>query len=447
MRALWTTASILALTASLAACKKKDGATVVKKDEAKPIPVQVAVAAEGDSLKQIVLTGTIVADQRSEVTADTAGKILSVRVERGDRVKMGQPVVQLDVQSAALGAREAQANLANARVQRELAEQECARTKQLLDKGAITRSEYDRQTTQCSSALQLVSAAEARAQMMMKTVADGIVRAPFDGLVAQKSVSVGEFVSPGRPLFTLVDDDPLRIELSVPESEVNAIKLGQDVQITAVAARDKSYKAKVTRVGAEIGRSRSLIVEATIEPGSGLVPGMFAEATITVGTDKHPVVPKAAVVERGKRKHVFVLKNFKDGSGAPAKPVEPSKDAKAAKPEKGTGKTAELEDRIVQIAPTADPAKVAILQSVKADEQVVVVDEAQQTALAKKIEAKKKEIEKKDSDFAEAHKNETDKKKLDEAKKALQDEKKPLLAEVDALENQLVTDGRRVEVQ
>jgi membrane fusion protein (multidrug efflux system) len=445
------TASILALTVSLAACKKKDGGTVEKKEEAKPIPVQVAVAAEGDSLKQIVLTGTIVADQRSEVTADTAGKILSVRVERGDRVKMGQPVVQLDVQSAALGAREAQANLANARVQRELAEQECARTKQLLDKGAITRSEYDRQTTQCSSALQLVSAAEARAQMMMKTVADGIVRAPFDGLVAQKSVSVGEFVSPGRPLFTLVDDDPLRIELSVPESEVNAIKLGQDVLLTAVSARDKSYKAKVTRVGAEIGRSRALIVEATLEPGSGLVPGMFAEATLTVGTDKHPVVPKAAVVDRGKRKHVFVLKNFKDASAAPAKPVEPgkdAKDAKAAKPAKAApGKTAELEDRIVQIAPTADPATLAILQNVKPDEQVVVVDEAEQKALAKKIEAKKKAIEKMDSDFAETHKNETDKKKLDEAKKALQEQKKPLLAEVEALENQLITDGRRVEVQ
>ena len=78
---------------------------------------------------------------------------------------MGQPVVQLDVRNAALSAREAQANLESARAQKQLAEEECKRTKTLLDKGAITRSEYNRQATQCTSTLQQVSAAQARADM------------------------------------------------------------------------------------------------------------------------------------------------------------------------------------------------------------------------------------------------------------------------------------------
>jgi membrane fusion protein, multidrug efflux system len=229
----------------------------------------------------------------------------------------------------------------SARAQRTLAEEECRRAKTLLDKGAITRSEYDRQTTQCTSALQQVSAAEARAQMMTKSVADGIVRAPFDGVVAQKSVSPGEFVSPGRPLFTLVDDDPLKIELSVPEAEVHKIKEGQEVELVAVAAPDQAHKAKITRVGAEIGRTRSLIVEATIAPGSGLVPGMFAEARVTTGEAVRPVVPKDAVVKRGKTWHAFVVVQ------------------------------GEIQDRIVQIAPAADPARVAIVQGVTKGEQVV----------------------------------------------------------------------------
>src|SRR5688572_8213158 len=180
MRALWMTASILALataSAALTACKNGKDGGVAKAPPPPPLKVAFATAEEAPSPQQLVLTGMVAADQRSEVTADTQGKVLDVMVERGQRVKMGAPVVRLDVRTSALAAREAQANLASARAQRELAEQECVRTKQLLDKGAITRSEYDRQNAQCTSALQQVSAAEARTEMMVKSVADGIVRA------------------------------------------------------------------------------------------------------------------------------------------------------------------------------------------------------------------------------------------------------------------------------
>lgn len=343
MRFSWMTASILALAAStaLAACKKKEEVGVEKAAPPPPVKIAVATAEEAPSPQQLVLTGMIAADQRSEVTADTQGKVLSVMVERGQRVKMGAAVVQLDVRTSALAAREAQANLASARAQRELAEQECGRTKQLFDKGAITRSEYDRQTTQCTSALEQVSAAEARTQMMIKQVADGIVRAPFDGVVTQRNVSPGEFVAPGKPLFTLVDDDPLKIELSVPEANVHAIKEGQEVELVAVAAPDATHKATIKRIGAEIGRTRALIVEAQLAPGSGLVPGMFAEARVTTGDVSRPVVPRDAVVKRGKTWHVFLVA-------------------------KG-----EAKDQIVQIAPAKDPAKVAIVQGVTKGQKVV----------------------------------------------------------------------------
>ena len=100
----------------------------------------------------------VAADQRSDVTADTQGKVINVMVERGQRVKMGQPVVQLDVRTAALAAREAQANLAAARAQKQLAEEECKRTQVAARQGRDhPQSEYDRQMTQCTSALQQVA--------------------------------------------------------------------------------------------------------------------------------------------------------------------------------------------------------------------------------------------------------------------------------------------------
>ncbi|HEY6174455.1 MAG TPA: efflux RND transporter periplasmic adaptor subunit [Kofleriaceae bacterium] len=329
-----------AILASLTSCKKKEE-DVVKTPPAPPAKVALVTAQEAAAPDLLTLTGVIAADQRSEVTADTQGKVVAVLVERGQRVKMGQPVVQLDVRNAALSAREAQANLEAARAQKQLAEEECKRSQQLFDKGAITRSEYDRQMTQCTSTLQQVSAAQARADMIGKSVADGLVRAPFDGQVTEKSVAPGEWVAPGRTLFTLVDDDPLRIELSVPEAGVRAIQKGQKVALTAVAQPGKTYSATITRVGGEIGKSRALIVEATLDPQTDLVPGMFAEAHVTIGQTPRPVIPSDAVVQRGKLWHAYVAV-------------------------KG-----ELQDRIVQVGASPAPGQIAILQGVNKGDKVV----------------------------------------------------------------------------
>jgi membrane fusion protein (multidrug efflux system) len=298
------------LVTSLLGCKKPDDAAATAQKTPPPtVKAATVVAAEAPTPDVLTLTGTIIADQRSDVTADTQGKVINVMVERGQKVKLGQPVIQLDVRSAALSAREASAALQSARVSKQLADDECARTKQLLDKGAITKSEFDRQNTQCLNAVEQVAQAQARNDMMSKSVADGMVRAPFDGTVSEKNVSPGEWVQPGKALFTLVDDDPLKIELSVPEKSVTDVKKDQHVEIIAVAHPDKKFGATVSRMGAEIGKSRALTVEATLDKDSGLVPGMFAEAHIVTGQSPHVVLPKDAVVHRGDNNHVFIVKN------------------------------------------------------------------------------------------------------------------------------------------
>ena len=334
-------AAVLVLVAAVGCKKPADsGHGSAKPPPAPPVKIATTVASEAPTPDVIVVTGLVAADQRSDVTADTQGKVINVLCDRGQRVKLGQPCVQLDVRSAALGAKEAAANLAAAKSQKDLADQECARTKSLLDKGAITKSEYDRQMAQCTSAQEQVAAVQARNEMMSKSVSDGMVRAPFDGVVSEKMVSPGEWVAPGKPLFTLVDDEPLKVELSVSEIGVNMIQRGQRVDIVATARPDKTYGATVTRMAAEIGRTRSLIVEATIDKGSELIPGMFAEAHIQVGTSPHVVVPKDAVAKRGKTWHAFVVKN------------------------------GELEERLVQVGPPPGPDQVSILQGLSKGEKV-----------------------------------------------------------------------------
>ncbi|MGE3768631.1 MAG: efflux RND transporter periplasmic adaptor subunit [Kofleriaceae bacterium] len=218
---------------------------------------------------------------------------------------------------------------------------ECQRAERLYAQGAITRSEADRTATRCESAVSQVSAATARASVIAKGVSDGVVRAPFDGVVSSKAVNVGEWVAPGRALFTLVDAEPLTIELAVPESAVREIELGQPVTLTMVSAPGTIYRAKITRLAAEISSSRSMIAEATLEPTVDLVPGMFAEAEVVVGHTMRPVIPRSAAVLRGKDWHVFVVKET------------------------------ELEDRVVQIGPAATSDEVAVLANLAKDEIVV----------------------------------------------------------------------------
>jgi membrane fusion protein (multidrug efflux system) len=228
-------------------------------------------------------------------------------VERGQTVAAGAPLIRLDTRNAQLGAREANANLAAARAQRQLAEDECKRAQALFDKGAITKSQYEREQTSCTAALQQVAAAEARTQMITKSITDGIVRAPFAGVISDRWISPGEWVAPGMRLVTLVDATPLRVELTVPESVVPRLALDQSVEIEAVAWPGKVFPATITRMGAEIGRAtRALVAEATISADTPLVPGMFVEARLTTGSAPRTAVPETAVVMRGQTWRVVV---------------------------------------------------------------------------------------------------------------------------------------------
>src|SRR2546430_5160334 len=91
-----------AILASVTSCTKKEDGASAKAPPAPPAKVALVTAQEAAAPEVLTLTGVVIADQRSEVTADTQGKVVAVLVERGQRVKMGQPVVQLDVRNAAL---------------------------------------------------------------------------------------------------------------------------------------------------------------------------------------------------------------------------------------------------------------------------------------------------------------------------------------------------------
>ena len=335
------------LTALLAAgCKKPEGTAELTsaKQDTPPIAVQTAAAVERPMPEHLVLTGTLRASQESEVAADAAGKVTATFVERGQSVKKGTTLAVLDSRGAAItaSAMSAQSNLAQAQL--EQAKRECERVKALKDSGSISQAEYDRVTSQCQTTQFQVAAAQAQAQNAAKVVGDAVIRAPFDGVVGERYVNVGQYVQASTKIVSLYTPDPLRLELTVPEQSLGGLKVDLPVAFTVTAYGDQKFDGSVKFIAPNVRpTTRDLVVEALAPNAEGkLRPGMFALARLKVGETKLTAVPADAV------------KKSESGDARVYVVVDKT-----------------IQERVVQVASEAD-GNIGIAVGVKAGENVVL---------------------------------------------------------------------------
>lgn len=343
------------LAASLGACKKKNEATAAP-DTAPPAP---PIGAKFERAQQkmlpqsIELSGTLAADETSEVASLVAGQVLKVNVDVGTKVKKGDALVELDRREAALRAAQASAQQAQANARLggalaggqfnadkmpevaaskeayDLARADADRTKALFDSGAVsaaawdqarsrleqTRAQYDAAVSGARSAQATLSGASAATGLASKAVSDSLIRAPFDGSVAERRISIGEYVTPGKVVAVVVSDNPMRLKIDVAEADLGKIQLGSAVQLTVVSYPNRAFEGTVKRIGASIReQSRALPVEAEIPNADGaLRSGMFARAILTVPGEptRAMLVPASAIGTTGATARVFVRANDK----------------------------------------------------------------------------------------------------------------------------------------
>ena len=275
------------------------------------VAVTTAVVAQKPIARALVLTGTLTPNRRSDVAADANGKVIAAPIERGSVVASGAMLVRLDRRSAALTDEEARAQAASARTQQALADTECTRADKLFNAGAITQAEHERAHTQCDASRSMAAAAAARARMASKTLGDAVVRAPFRGVVADRLVSEGEYVHADTRVATVVEIDPLRLELTVPEAAVGTLARAKEVVFEVAAFPGESFHGRVRYVGPAVRRqSRDLLAEAVVaNPQRRLLPGMFATARLVLGSEPRPVVPATAVKREAETDRVYVVAN------------------------------------------------------------------------------------------------------------------------------------------
>jgi RND family efflux transporter MFP subunit len=260
---------LIAATGALSGCsvarsEEADGAG----DVPQAVPVRVQTAESVRRPRVITASGVVQASTEVEVAFQVPGKVVAVGPDEGSAVRAGELLAQIDPADYRLG-------LEQAAAQAERAAQERERFRPLLAAGSVAPNDFERIE---SGARQSAAAAG----LARKRLADTRLAAPLSGVVARRAIEAGETAAPGQPVFTIVDVDPVRVRVGVPEAEVGAVRVGQRANVRLPALAGETFPGSVTLVGiAADPTTRSYAVEVSVpNPARRLRVGMVAEAIV-----------------------------------------------------------------------------------------------------------------------------------------------------------------------
>jgi membrane fusion protein (multidrug efflux system) len=258
--------------------------------------------------ERIEATGQLVARDHAQIAAEVAGRVTEILVEEGVSVLAGEPVLAIDPERRQLERESARARVDEARAQVREQERAYARVAELRERGVVSEAQREAAETGEKLARSRLAAAEAELGVLERALRDARVAAPFDGLVAQRFVSRGEYVTPGHKLFELVALDPIEVEFHLPEADSARVAPGQIVDVRVAPFPDESFDGLVSVVSPTIDpRSRTLRVKAQLaNPDGRLRPGLFAR--IDLGVALRPevtMVLEEAILRRAEGSIVF----------------------------------------------------------------------------------------------------------------------------------------------
>ncbi len=299
-------------------------AVPVRVEELRPAPYQDSYEAPG----------TVRAEKRAVLASKVTGTILEVTVKAGDPVRTGQPLVRIEseeltaeVSRAAAGQAAAERAVTQAEKGMTAAEAEAhlalltfERFQQLHEKRSVSQQEFDQAEARHKAAAATVEMAAARVQeaqarldqaaasLRAARVREGYaqITAPFAGIVAEKHADPGTLAVPGVPLLTLETSSGYRLEASLPEARVGAVRVGDEVRtIIPSLALETTGRVVEMEATADTG-SRSFLIKISLPNNSDLHSGLFGRAFFSGDQTTLLTVPEEAVVRRGQLLSVFV---------------------------------------------------------------------------------------------------------------------------------------------
>ncbi len=239
--------------------------------------------------------GTIRAVQETAVAAEVLAKVTEVNVKAGDPVHKGDVLVRLDDEDLKARLRQTQAAVAAAQAQHDEAQTEFDRIKALYEQNNAAKVEFQRADPELKSSQARLEQAKHAERAAAKVLTYATIVAPFDAVVIDKRVEVGDTVAPEKVLLTLYDPTRMQLVAGVRESLVNRLRKDQTVSVRIDALR-RTCQGTVTEIvpQSEVA-SRSFLVKVTGPCPPDLHSGMFGRLLIPLGNETWVVIPRAAV--------------------------------------------------------------------------------------------------------------------------------------------------------
>ncbi len=256
---------------------------------------------------RVYAIGSVVAVQGTTLSAEAEGTVREIAFEAGSVVKAGDVLVKLDtdVEQAQLRAAEAQANWAQTSFKR---------AQELFASRTISQAEVD-------SADAAVKQANAQADNIRALIAKKTLRAPFDGRLGIRRISLGQFLNKGSPVVSLQSLDPVYVEFNLPQQRLGEIAEGLQVEVTTDSYPAVQFHGKITAVNPDVDPStRNVRIQASLPNDDGrLRPGMFVSVNMVVARKEQVLfIPETAVLYAPYGDSVFVIHPGDDKDAANA---------------------------------------------------------------------------------------------------------------------------------
>jgi len=322
-----TIAAGVAAAVLTAAC----GTTEAEKAPVAAAPAAVQIGPEnvvGVEMGTIVvgptLSGELRPQREAKIRAELGGSMLEVRVEEGQSIMRGALLGRIETRTLDDARQSAVSAVRNAESQLAVAQREVERTEKLVKAGAIAERDLDVAKSNVSAVEAQLADAKARLASAERQLGDAIIRAPIGGIVSKKAVNVGDVVSSGTELFTVIDPSSMRLEAAVPSEDLSQLRIGAAVEFT-VRGYDQSFAGRIERIAPQAdSTTRQVPIFVTIpNVGGRLVAGLFAEGRVVAQTASGLVVPVNAIntstqtpwvlrVTNGKTERVNVTLGLRD---------------------------------------------------------------------------------------------------------------------------------------
>jgi membrane fusion protein, multidrug efflux system len=304
----------LSILVGLAACNKgpkQDASASHEVPVIKLAAEDFIVLARGELQTGPRISGTLQAANRAVVRAETPGAVVAIGPELGQLVKKGELLARIEAKALGDVTTSARSGVQAAQAQYELAQREVERTAALVKGGAVAQRELDRAQSQLTAAAAAVTQARAQLASSQSQLGDATAKSPITGVVARRSVNVGDVVSPGGELYEVIDPSTMRLDASVASDDLSLIAPGKEVAFEVRGYPGQQFAGKISRVAPAadpVTRQIQVLVDIP-NPGGKLVAGLYAEGRVSVEKREALVAPLSAIDQSGDQPSVLRIKN------------------------------------------------------------------------------------------------------------------------------------------